>query len=226
MKKALVILCSAVILSCVNDIMFETSQPEGVREEDAIPKKAIGVYRSTQDSSLLKVTSGEIIRYVSREFTVPRSALDSAYDLKADTIFYDTENRMNIELQGDSAYCHFESIDTIFNMSAKHILKKFSGHYFLNMQASEKYWNVGLMMYSKGELTLILHWTAEDLVELREITNGMDIVNQFRPTRRQIKRFLMRKSVSKGESFVKLETDESKFSWPSAKPVKISPPLF
>lgn len=198
--KASAVITYFMVIACVNDVKFESPQPEGVTDEVLLPQSSWGVYRSASDSSYLFISAEEIVRFTYKIFKAPRTALDSAYQIKGDTVFFDVENRLSFEVKGDSVFGAFHRADTLFTISPQNVLRKFKGYYFLNKQNADG-WEFYLMTIRKNEIALITRWQDEDLTALRKITHTRDSVHHFKPTRRQIRKFIMNHALPAGEKF-------------------------
>ena len=205
--KFILVFSAFIATACVTDVKFEGPQPENVSDEMLIPNAAWGVYRSVQDSSLLFISATEMVRFVNKTFKVPRALLDSAYQFKGDTVFYDEENRLDVELIGDSVYGRFHRADTIFSISPRNVLRKFKGYYFLNKQTRNG-WEVYLMTAKNNELSLVTSWREEDLAALRKITHSNDSTHRFKPSRSQIRKFILQHGLPAGEKFHRITDDD------------------
>jgi len=89
-KLLLGILFAIILFGCGEDrISFEVPQPEGLRNEKAIPKKAIGAYLNLNDSSTLSITRDQIIKIVDTHIKGLLSEMDSVdrVKIKNDTIY-------------------------------------------------------------------------------------------------------------------------------------------
>ncbi len=199
MKSYIVIICF-MLVACVNDVKFESPQPEGMSDEVLMPESGWGIYRSISDSSYLFVSPEELVRFNYKSFTTPRTTLDSAYHINGDTTFYDNENHLRIEVKGDTVFGSFHRSDTIFTISPQNVLRKYKGYYFLNKQTANG-WDVYMMTIRKNELSLVTSWRNEDLAALRKITHTSDSTHHFKPTRKQIRQFIMQHGLPAGEKF-------------------------
>ncbi len=198
--NAFVAISNLTLVACVNEVQFESPQPEGLADEVLMPASSWGIYRSAADSSYLFISAEEVVRFTYKVFSAPRSSLDSAYQIKGDTLLFDEENRLTVEVHGDSVFGAFHRADTVFSMSPQNVLRKYKGYYFLNNKTING-WEVYLMSIKKNDLSLITTWKKEDLEALREITHTSDNAHHFKPTRRQIRKFLMRHAFPAGEKF-------------------------
>jgi len=211
--RVLIVLMLLSLVSCVEDIRFDRPQPEARPDELALPEKMYGIYRSCQDSSLLYVTPTRIIRYFNRKFTMPRESLDSAYAVRGDSIFYDAENHMWISIEGDLVRGTFRSLDTLFSISGQNVLRHDAGYYFLNREVYPDNWQIALLEYTRGEINLVTTWSEKDLEALRRITHAGDSVHHFKPSRRQMRKFIRERGLPDGEKFVRIVDGESDLEW-------------
>lgn len=231
MKKLCPLVVCLLLAACVNDVRFERPQPEDRPNESTIAKNIGGIYRSTADSSLLYVSEQQLIRYVDRKFVVSRTLLDSAYAIKGDTAFTDTENKMIIRVEGDSVHGRFRYLDTLFDISQGNIVRKFKGYYFLNKEVRPDDWRLFLMKYKKNEIRLITSWTEKEVATLREITHDKSDETGFKPSGKEMARFIMRLGSVDGERLVRIYQGDIRKEWSRLTSIteppilKSSPPL-
>jgi len=199
-----------VCCSCDNIVRFETPQPDGQKDEKVLPKKLIGSYRSLKDSSILTITKDKIISSINSSYSGLVSDLDSIdrVKIKNDTSYseIDFNMRVDVSIEGDSIFQHFDYKDTIFSFSKNDVLRKFKGYYFLNRQTSPNHWYVTKLGRTKEGLVLGIISSKEDIRNLRELTNiNSDTIYEFRPTKKDLKQFLKEKGFQNEERYVKIE---------------------
>ena len=210
MRSRTIFVLTLILFSCGDKVgEFEVPQPEGQSDEKGIPKKLIGRYLNIKDSSTLFVTSGQITKSVVADFAEHKSELDSAdkVTFKNDTSFSQTDVNMKIDVivRGDSIFQHMDYKDTLFSVKRGDILRKFKGHYFLNHEASNNNWYVTKLTKMKNGLTLGTISTKADIEKLRELTEvKSDSIYTFRPTKKQLKRFLKDKGFSNEDTYVRI----------------------
>jgi hypothetical protein len=211
MRLTIMALLAAVIVSCEKDsgVRFETPQPEGQRDEQSIPKKIIGSYRSLSDSSVLTITSTQITKSFNGRYSGLVSELDSIdkIAIKNDTYFSEVSGnlRSKIVVKGDSLFESVQYTDTIFLLSKSDVLRKFKGYLFINRETSPDRWSVTKIGIIKNSLILGTILSKEDLEHLRELTNTRsDSIHEFRPTKKQLKQFIKEKGFQHEEQFIKI----------------------
>jgi hypothetical protein len=211
MRTTIFILLSITIFSCGDKLGgFEVPQPEGQKDEKGLPTKIIGQYINVKDSSTLSVDFGQITRSVVADFAEHKSELDSSDRVifKNDTSFIQTDfnMRINVVVKGDTVFQHMDYKDTIFSVKQGDILRKFKGYYFLSHQTSLNNWNVIKLAKTKKGLTLGTISTKEDIEKLRELTGTKnDSIFSFRPTKKQLRRFLRDKGFSSEDTYIKIK---------------------
>jgi hypothetical protein len=198
------ILLAVTLFSCGDDVRFEVPQPEGRGDEEAFPKKIRGTYRNSKDSSLVTITADQITRKFDTRFALHKSNLDSSFKIKGDTSFYDSVEKMNITVKGDSVYGRLKYADTLFSISLGNKLRIFKGYYFLNRQKSFNNWEVQLMTFKGKELTILYDWNENDLIKMRQITHTNDSARTFKPTRGQLKKIIQEKGFKDGDKYDKI----------------------
>jgi hypothetical protein len=199
-----------LLSSCDNGVRFESPQPEGQSNENAIPKKLIGEYVSLEDSSILNITFGQITKTLIRDVSLHKSELDSSDRLtfNKDSTFSQTDSnlKMYVIIKGDSVFEHVIYKDTIFDASRGDIVKKLKGYYFLNRLTSKSNWFVTKLTKTKKSLSLGIVTNKEDIENLRELTETKsDSINSFRPTRKQFRRFIKTNGFNDQETFIKIK---------------------
>ncbi len=125
---------------------------------------------------------------------------------KHDTAFseVDHKTKFDITVRGDSVFYSAHYSDTLFSLSKGSILKKFKGYYFLNTESSSNRWSVIKLGITKNGIVIGSISKKEDLNNLRELTNTKsDTVYNFKPTRKQLKKYLKSHGFQTEERFVK-----------------------
>ena len=210
MKIQIIILSLLVFSSCDNVGRFEVPQPEEQRDEKSIPKKLWGIYLNLEDSSMITIGKGQIVKIVKTSYSGLLSDLDSAdrVVIKGDTIFSEVDANLAIDIvtKGDSIFQNMNYADTLFSFSNDNILRKFKGYYFLNKKTGLGTWSVTKLGITKDGIVLGRISNKEDLEKLRELTNAKaDTVYNFRPTKKQLWQFVKDKGFQNEVRFVKIE---------------------
>jgi hypothetical protein len=210
MKLRIISLLFLLHCSCENIVRFETPQPEGQRDEKYIPSKMIGTYRSLNDSSLLTVTKQQLTRIVDWRVSGTINDLDSAIriEVKGDTTFTEKNEIGNLTyvVRGDSVFVSSNYIDTLFSLSREDKLRKLKGYYLINRKTEDGYWIVSKIETTKYGLLIGRVSNKQDLDKLQELTNSQgDTVYNFRPTKREMKKFIRDQGFSDEERFVKIQ---------------------
>jgi hypothetical protein len=200
--------------SCENAISFEVPQPEGASEQDKIPRHLHGTYVSLEDSSILTISKNNMISYFSSRFTGKLSELDSAdrASLREDTTFVAKDgDKMTVRLKGDSLYYKVRIVDTLYSTFRHDVLKRFRGYFFLNHEVSPKNWTVIKLGETKEGLVVGRINAKDDLQRLRELTHQeSDTVYNFKPTRKQMKKFIHHHGFHDEERFVRVKKGKKK----------------
>ena len=199
-----------LMASCEDPIRFETPQPEGTIEQHVIPRKYHGRYLSLEDSSILIISRGNIVSYYRRDFRGTISDLDSSDRVLflKDTTFSDNHGKATIRARrnGDQIEYQYENRETIFSFARHDVLKKFRGYYFLNHETEPAHWSVTKLGFTKEGLVLGSLTSKDDLTRLRELTQQKsDTVYNFKPTAKQMKKFIRDKGFHNEERFVKIK---------------------
>lgn len=204
------IFVALTILACEDPIRFEKPQPEGTIEQHVIPRKYHGRYQSLEDSSILIISRGNIISYYKRQFKGRIAELDPAERIlfSKDTTFSDEHGKATVKVKHSGAEIayQYENRETIFSFARHDVLKKFRGYYFLNHETDASHWTVTKLGFTKEGLVLGSLSSKDDLRRLQELTQQKsDTVYNFRPTSKQMKKFIRDKGFHNEERFVKLK---------------------
>jgi len=208
MRSRTLVVLTLILFACGDKVGFEVPQPESQSDEKGFPNRLIGKYLNINDSSILFIISEQITNAVVADLAEHKSALDSSdrVTFKNDTTFSQTDMNMRIDVvvKGDSVFQHVDYKDTIFSIKRGDILRKFKGHYFLNHQTTYN-WYVTKLTETKNSLTLGTISTKEDIDKLRELTETKsDSIYTFRPSKKQLRRFLKNKGFSSEDTYVKI----------------------
>jgi hypothetical protein len=203
------------LLSCGDPpVTFDEPQPTETRNLSQFPKRLQGQYLSLADNSLLIITNNLIRRIYDFDTKVHINELDSNSKLSGDTIIHlRTNERTTIRREGDSLINHIHYVDTLFILSYDNVLRKLKGCYFINTRCGKQIWEVKKMILSKGQLAIAKISVKRDLENLKEITETpQDTVPhyEFKPSRRQFKKFIRNEGFSDSEIFAKQIKSESK----------------
>jgi hypothetical protein len=207
MRIRIIFLTTLVLVSCGDIVRFEEPQPAGQSNEKRIPKRLIGQYLSLDDSAKLIITKGLIIKYTASHFSDKVEWMEMK-GIKGDTTYSGIEDKLKFDVvvKGDSTFQHWDFYDTLFDVTKGDILRKYKGHYFLNEMVSESSWRVTTLTKIENGLTLGTISTTDDIDILRSVTETKaDTIFSFRPTKKEMKKFLKGKGFSDRNTFIKVE---------------------
>jgi hypothetical protein len=207
MRIKIILLATLVLVSCGDLVRFEEPQPAGQSNEKRIPSTLVGQYLSLADSAKLTITNGLIVKCIISGFSGKVDSVDLK-GIKGDTAYSTIENdvEIGVRVKGDSAFLRWNTYDTILNVLRGDILRKYKGHYFLNEQLSPNSWRVTTLQKIDNGLTLGTISTKDDINNLREVTETKsDTIFSFRPTKREMRKFLKEKGFSDRDTFIKVE---------------------
>jgi len=207
MRIRIIFLVTLVLASCGDLVRFEEPQPAGQSNEKRIPKRLIGQYLSLDDSAKLIIADGLIIKYSITDFSDKMDTVDMK-SINGDTTYSGTEDKLKFDVvvKGDSTFQHWGYYDTLFDKTKGDILRKYKGHYFLNEKVSTNNWSVTTLTKIENGLTLGTISTKDDLNNLRAVTETKsDTIFSFRPTKKEMKKFLKGKGFSNRDTFIKVE---------------------
>ena len=116
------------------------------------------------------------------------------------------------EIKGDTVYATQKDIDTVFQASENHVLKKFKGSYFLNFKLDENFWEVHRLNLSKdtvliGQISPSDTLLRFDFVEKTEEFNALDSTTTteyaINPSKRQFKKLIKPNSFEECACYLK-----------------------
>ena len=159
------------------------------------------------DSAKLIIANGLIIKYSVSDFSDKFDSVDMK-DIEGDTTYSGTDDKVKfyVVVKGDSTFQHWGYYDTLFDVTKGDILRKYKGHYFLNERVSANSWRVTTLTRIDNGLTLGAISKKDDMNNLRTVTETkFDTVFSFRPTKKEMKKFLKGKGFSDRDTFIKVE---------------------
>jgi hypothetical protein len=207
-QRTIIIIFIAIVTltACGPIATFNEPQPPGTACLSTFPKRIQGQYLSQENNSILKITDILICRIFDFDQKVNINQLDSSTILSGDTLIdINTKEKTIIKIVGDTLVNHIHSIDTLFQLESKNILKKFKGYYFINTFYGKNSWGVKKIKLTKGQLTISSISAKQDIEQLKEITeNSQDTVSyKFSPTKKQFKKFIKNGGFNDTEVFLR-----------------------
>jgi hypothetical protein len=210
MKKivaATIVIVALVLDSCEPAATFDKPQPDNIKSLTSFPERLQGRYLADDLTSIVTITDKLITRHYDYDYKVFKDSIGSSYKIAGDTLINLTEGtKEKILLKGDSVTLHANWKDTLFNISADNVLKKFKGYYFLNNRYDDNVWEVKELSLTKGVLTVGSISDTIDIQRLKEITETTadTISTQFSLTRRQFKKFVSQNGFGDQETFTRV----------------------
>jgi len=210
MKKYIkfpVLFCLMSFAACQPPVTFQTPQPADVKAITAFPKRVQGDYLSTDDHSVLHITSNAMIREFDYENRVHASQLDSTVQLIGDTLYDNSSNTAYpVVIQGDTIIQKIHASDTLFIIDALSVLKKYKGYYFANTFQNTVSWEVRKLEFRRGELIIGKINKKEDIDQLKELTESpQDTVPYvFAPTKKEFRNFIGNEGFRDKEILIKI----------------------
>lgn len=211
MKKQYNVLLTFVALfffACQPPVTFDRPQPADVKSINSFSGRIQGQYLSNADHSILLITANSLIRIYDYNTKIHVSQLDSSQQLIGDSLFdLNTNIGSPVVIEGDSIVQHIYERDTFFAIDEFNVLKKFKGYYFLNTITKNETWEVEKLEISRGTLKLSSIDKAEDLAQLKAITEtSQDTIPYiFAPSKREFKTFVRNEGFRNSESFRKIK---------------------
>jgi hypothetical protein len=210
MKKfviAAIVISTIVFASCEPAATFNKPQPDNTQSLANFPETLHGKYMDNDQASVITITDKLITRYYDFEYKGHKDSLDSNYKMVGDTIIdLSAGTKQKVLVWGDSIRYYVNLTDTLFNVSADQVLKKFKGYYLLNTKYSDSAWEVKKLSLQKGILKFAAISIPDDLLKLREITEHTTDTTSthFSLTKRQFKSFLHQDGFREEEAFTRI----------------------
>jgi hypothetical protein len=210
LKAFLSIILLTCLFSCDPLVTFKGPQPPDTKNLTKFPRRLQGDYLSLAGNSVLSIKESIIQRTYDYDLKMHVNELDSNQTISGDTLIIDLENgdRKPIIREGDSLIEHVHFVDTIYDIIFLHTLRKFRGHYFLNIQVGNESWEVKKVQLTKGKLTISSITTQEEVQKLKEITEDESdtvVPYTFAPTKKQFRKFVKSEGFSDSEVFVRMK---------------------
>lgn len=204
----LLITALSILSACGPVVTFDEPQPAGADNLKHFPVRLHGDYRSASGKSILTVSENLLIRTTDYDLVLHPSQLDSTEKVSGDTLINLTTNEKTaITFAGDSILFPIYSRDTLFAIGELNLLRKFKGHYFLNIHHEKSGWEVQELTLSKGALTLS-EIGPEGFDKLKEIIEKpADTLPAFRITtdRKQFRDAINAGAFEKSEIYYKIK---------------------
>jgi hypothetical protein len=219
----ILLIVASAITGCGGDtkyVHFESSQPENVRAKKSFKKKIKATYTNYNNANDQLVISDKlIINLISYKFKMHRNEIELDSSISIDINNDDQLIRLlekefgwTATLAGDTITSFFQSSDTLFNLSVKHVLKRFKGSYFLNYKLAESDWRVKKMDLKKDSLfigeitpsdTLLQYKFITKIEELNESDSTKTIEYIAKPSKREFKKLMKPNSFEKTKFYLK-----------------------
>lgn len=206
--KALIVVMVFSLVACGPAATFTEPQPVNVKSITEFPKRLLGNYVSTLDSSMLCIAKTAIIRTYKVEIMEAVNKLDSSYTLSKDTLKCVLNGeKWPVEVRNDSIFGWMPIVDTVFAIDEHGILKKFKGHYFISNRLKGTTWEVKKLALSRSKLEMSGISNPEDIQKLKVITESSQdtLPYEFELTKKQFKRFVKDNGFSNTETFIKIK---------------------
>jgi hypothetical protein len=197
------------VIACQPPVTFTEPQPSKTKNIAAFPLRLQGNYLGVDDQSTLLISEKLIQQLYDFDEKIHQNQLDSNYKFINDTIVNSVTNeKMLFKRLGDTLLTHVHYIDTVFQMDNDNVVRKFKGHYFLNMRYESDSWEVKQLSLSKGQLSINRISAEKDIENLQAITeSAQDSVPpyKFTATKKQFKQFVQSDGFSSGELFIRIQ---------------------
>lgn len=210
MKKfitASLFIIAFLLHGCEPAATFDKPQPDHVKSLASFPKRLQGKYISADQKSVVTISDQQITRQYDFDVQEHKDSIGSSYQLEGDILVNQTDGtRERVTVTGDSVIFHSNWVDTLFDISTDHVLKKFKDYYFLNRYHGDDKWEVNKVFLQEGVLSFGSISKEDDIQKLKALTETTnDTVNtQFALSKRQFKKFVNQEGFSEEETFTRM----------------------
>lgn len=206
--------------SCGNrQVRFEVPEPEGSRDQKAIPKKYVGKYKQVRNSdndkkarTLLDITDHSLSEMSDYSDTVLLSSLDGNDRREADSIRAtlhdprkpnviekDVNGEGMIQFLGDTVIVHYKmNPDFLFEYREGSHMRSSGGALYLNTPDSTLF--VIQKLVIRGDTLFLSRTNVQDAAALSRMKGTQDTLYLFQPSKRAWRQFIKEggfRSVSK-----------------------------
>ncbi len=205
--KILAILLTVLSLfGCGPAATFDSPQPNGGRALTSFPSRLRAHYIEPGGDALIVVTATQVILQAEEYIKMDRDSFGISLSLCTNSSETSPIRYTDVAIDGDSLLVRATLTDTLFDMNAGDILKKFRGHYFLNAYYDDTTWEVRQISLKNGILTLAIIHPEDDLKKLQAITESPDdtTTTHFALNRREFKEFVKNKGFSSAKCYLRL----------------------
>lgn len=207
MKKfvtATIIIAAYFLISCEPAATFDQPLPHNGKSLTAFPERLQGKYLAADQVSVVTITDHLITRHYDFVLKQHKDSIDHAYKIIGDTLIDETDGtKEKVLLKGDTVIYSENWTDTLFNISANHVLKKLKGYYFLNSRYGDNAWEIEKLWLSKGVLIIGGISDENDIQQLKEMAEAPadTIPPNFSLTKRQFKEFVRQGGFREQDTF-------------------------
>lgn len=201
------------LFSCDPVATFNEPQPVNETSLNAFPNDLQGQYIDSDHASIITISSHLITRFFDFDYKVHKDSIGANYKIIGDVLInLQDSSKQKIVVMGDTIIHHYQSLDTLFFISANNILKKYKGYYFLNCSQDSHTWEVKQLALQNGILSIGSISNNSDIQKLKQITHTThDTVSyQFSLTKRQFKKFIKQNGFANQEKFTRLANNQEK----------------
>jgi len=190
MKKfivAVILITTFLLNSCEPSVTFDQPQPDNTRSLTSFPERMQGKYLSSDRAAVVTITDKLLTRYYEFEIEPDKDSTD------------ESDKWVGVKQR-------VIRTDTLFNISADNILKKFKGYYFLNIHYGDNAWEVKKLSLKNGLLKIGSISEKGDIQKLKELTETAadTISTHFSLTRPQFKELVNDKGFADEETFTRM----------------------
>jgi hypothetical protein len=206
LKISCFLILTSFLWSCGDQehVLFETPQPEGVKEASSFNWRYKGEYIHCTNNAD-KLIIGEDYMTIEHLQTMKSHRDDLDENITADRnndkeiLAYFEKKGFDVYIEADTIYANALMRDTVFRIAPKQVLKKFNHSYFLNENRGENAWTVKRVDLQKdtlliGEIypsdSLLTYDFAEKNEEINDEDSSTTVDYALRPNKKEFKSLL------------------------------------
>ncbi len=200
-------------ISCEPNIYFNEPQPSKAKNSSSFPKKYIGFYRNSEDSSSLIINENSIVTFHQNDFVVMPAKRDSIDAVINDLNIKGLNKFTLLKTVGDTGFYRELESDTFFKISDVNILREFKGRLMLNIDHGESGWQVfDVYLNNKKNLNFseLLHNNIENVKEITKVeetkdSDGKTSRYSISPNKKELKKLLKKGQFTVMNTYVKMD---------------------
>jgi len=198
----LLIVTILFIQHCEPYIVFDNPQPAQTKNSDRFDNKYTGTYLN-EDNVKLCISQKMIMTQSTENFDISKEELDTMQGYKMEGNFIIgpiIDTAQIIEIKNDTIFGTYTFRDTIFHIGNNALLKKYRKNYVLNMQRTDKTWEIILLSLNNNQLEIRSISKEYDLDFLKQHYYVEEVIND---STQKVEKYIIHTNKKEFTSFIK-----------------------